>query len=60
MNIYRWLAKFDKEDSAATIVEYSVMLALIVVVCLNVIVACGDEAAAFMGHCASELSSFLN
>ena len=60
MNLYRWLAKINQDESGATAVEYSVMLTLIVLVCLSVIMLCGEEVSGIYNNCSSQLSIFLN
>ena len=60
MNLKRWLVKFNQDESGTTAVEYSVMLTLIVLVCLSVIMLCGDEASGIYDNCSSQISVFLN
>jgi len=44
MRVYQWLSKFLKAEDGPTAVEYAVMLALIVVVCITAITALGTNA----------------
>jgi pilus assembly protein Flp/PilA len=44
MRAYQWLSKFLKAEDGPTAVEYAVMLALIVVVCITAITALGTNA----------------
>jgi pilus assembly protein Flp/PilA len=46
-------ARFIRDDSGATMVEYAIMLALIAAVCITVVAALG-------GSTGSEFSSFNN
>jgi pilus assembly protein Flp/PilA len=42
--IYETMVKFAKDESGPTAVEYAVMLALIIVVCITAITALGTNA----------------
>ena len=42
--LYRQLARFVREEDGPTAVEYAVMLALIIVVCLTAITTLGSNA----------------
>jgi len=44
MHWFRAIARFDQNEDGPTAVEYAVMLALIVVVCLTAITALGSNA----------------
>jgi pilus assembly protein Flp/PilA len=44
MRAYQWLSKFLKAEDGPTAVEYAVMLALIIVVCITAITALGNNA----------------
>jgi len=46
-----------RDDDAATAVEYAVMLALIIVVCLAAISAIGDNASTTFNNVSQSLSS---
>ena len=54
-SVCRFLCRFVREDEAATAVEYSVMLALIVVVCLATIQTVGDNASGVWNDIATQL-----
>jgi len=44
MRAYLWLSNFLKREDGPTAVEYAVMLALIIVVCITAITALGNSA----------------
>jgi pilus assembly protein Flp/PilA len=44
MRLHQWLNRFLKAEDGPTAVEYAVMLALIVVVCISAITALGGNA----------------
>jgi pilus assembly protein Flp/PilA len=44
MNVYRQFVSFLKDEDGPTAVEYAVMLALIIVVCIGAITALGTAA----------------
>jgi Flp pilus assembly pilin Flp len=54
------LANFDSDESAATLIEYSVMLALIVLACMTAIIVLGGEAGAIWSHTAQQLGATIN
>ena len=54
------LANFDSDETAATLVEYSVMLALIVLACITAIIVLGGETGAIWGHNAQQLGATVN
>ena len=55
--VCRFLCRFVREDEAATAVEYSVMLGLIVVVCLVTIQSVGTDASGLWNDIATELDN---
>lgn len=59
-NIARWITNFHNENEAATIVEYAIMLALIVLFAIAAIVTVGQESHAFWDNSATELDNALN
>jgi pilus assembly protein Flp/PilA len=44
MRTYEWICDFLKREDGPTAVEYAVMLALIIVVCIGAITALGSNA----------------
>ena len=58
--IARWTADFHNENEAATIVEYAIMLALIVLLAIVAITTVGQESRQFWGASATELDTALN
>ena len=58
MNAYRqWLRKFLLSEDGPTAVEYAVMLALIVVVCLTAIQSIGASANAVFQNVSTQLQT---
>lgn len=55
-SVRRFLCRFVREDEAATAVEYSIMLGLIIVVCLVTIQTVGSNANDLWNDIASELN----
>jgi pilus assembly protein Flp/PilA len=53
----RWFARFFHDDSAATAVEYAVMLALIIIAILGAIGAVGENAGGMWGGISGKLDS---
>jgi pilus assembly protein Flp/PilA len=51
--------RFLLEEEAATAVEYGVMLALIVAVCIVAIQSVGSEAKGLMEHCQDEMDAHM-
>lgn len=51
-----WLQQFLLEEDGPTAVEYAVMLALIVIVCLTAISSIGTNASTTFGNVASSLT----
>ncbi len=45
-NVLSWAARFLRQDDGPTAVEYAVMLALIIVVCITAISTLGSNASA--------------
>ena len=58
--IARWTANFHHENEAATIVEYAIMLALIVLLAIVAIATVGQESRGLWGDSATELDNALN
>ena len=58
--IAHWTADFHNETEAATIVEYAIMLALIVLLAIVAIASVGQESRQFWGDSATELDNALN
>ena len=50
-----WLHRFGKDEDGATAVEYAVMLALIIVVCIVAIGSLGSNASSLWGSNESNL-----
>ena len=44
MRVFQWVSKFLSAEDGPTAVEYAVMLALIIVVCITAITALGTNA----------------
>jgi len=44
MRVFQWVSKFLNAEDGPTAVEYAVMLALIIVVCITAITALGTNA----------------
>ena len=55
MNMLKKVTKFLKSEDGPTAVEYAVMLALIIVVCLTAIQAIGTRANATFNNVANQL-----
>ena len=55
--LQQWVKNFIEKEDGPTAVEYAVMLALIIVVCLAAITAIGTKANATFQTVASSLSS---
>jgi pilus assembly protein Flp/PilA len=55
--LVRWSADFLKREDGPTAVEYAVMLALIIVVCLNAVAALGTNANKTFNKVASTVGS---
>ena len=58
--IRKWLRYFQQDECGATIVEYSVMLAMIVLVSFAAMRLMGGEVGAFYDFSASEIDSFFS
>ena len=56
-NLALKLQRFLKSEDGPTAVEYAVMLALIVIVCLTAIRSIGQQASATFDNVSTELSS---
>lgn len=56
-NVLQSVKKFLKSEDGPTAVEYAVMLALIVIVCLTAIRAVGTNASARFNDIANELTT---
>jgi Flp pilus assembly pilin Flp len=56
-SVWRSFCRFVGEDEAATAVEYSVMLGLILVACLVVVQAVGDNASGVWNDIAQDLDN---
>ena len=56
-NIISKVQRFLKSEDGPTAVEYAIMLALIVIVCLTAIQAIGDNAKTAFNTIATEISS---
>jgi len=56
MTVFRWVSGFLRDDSGPTAVEYAVMLALIIVVCIIAITLLGQDASATFSGVGSQLS----
>ena len=41
--VMKWLAKFLKEDTGATAVEYGIMVAAIAAIIVTIVIAVGDK-----------------
>ena len=52
--------KFNQEEEAATAVEYAIMLALIIVVCMQVILANGNEVRTWWENIGTDMDNALN
>ena len=51
------LVKFLKSEEGPTAVEYAVMLALIIVVCIGAVITLGQNASGTFGFVATQVSS---
>jgi pilus assembly protein Flp/PilA len=56
-NVMNKVQRFIKSEDGPTAVEYAVMLALIIIVCLTAITAVGTQAAAQFNNIASKVGS---
>ena len=52
-----WVRRFLKNEDGPTAVEYAVMLALIIIVCLAAITAVGTQAAAKFNNIATQVGN---
>lgn len=57
MNLAKKVQRFLASEDGPTAVEYAVMLALIVIVCLTAIRSIGQQASATFSNVATQLSS---
>ena len=57
--MYQWLRRFHEDECGATIVEYSVLLTLIMLVSFQATRLCGQEVAAFYEYSSEQLGMFL-
>jgi pilus assembly protein Flp/PilA len=55
MHLYRQLVSFVKDEDGPTAVEYAVMLALIIVVCITAITALGTAASNTFNNTATRI-----
>ena len=53
------IESFHSINDATTVVEYAIMLALIVLVCIAAIILVGGEAGAFWGNNADQMEQFV-
>jgi pilus assembly protein Flp/PilA len=51
------LVNFLKDESGPTAVEYAVMLALIIVVCIAAVITLGQNASGTFGYVATQVSA---
>jgi pilus assembly protein Flp/PilA len=56
-NLGRHLVKFLKDESGPTAVEYAVMLALIIVVCIAAVVTLGQNTSATFSFVSTKVST---
>ena len=55
--LQQWVADFIREDDGPTAVEYAVMLALIIVVCISAITALGSNSNNTFSFVATQLGT---
>ena len=58
--IYQWCSRFLKEEDGPTAVEYAVMLALIIAVCIASVVSMGEASADVWQQTADALDAVTN
>lgn len=58
--VFGFLHKFLIEEDGPTAVEYAIMLALIVAVCITAIGSVGTQASELMNNNAAEMDAFMN
>jgi len=56
----KMITNFHKNDAAATIVEYAIMLALIAAICFAAITLVGLETSAFWGSNVDQVNDIVN
>ena len=56
----KFITKFHREEEAATVVEYAVMLALIVTVCLQLIILNGNEIRIWWDNIDNDMGNAIN